>query len=477
MELELEVFQQFKPKLITAIGDSVLNIANECQACGLITGTYEKIVHKDETPTKQATLLVDAVEKCITTDCDNFEVFMGILDDGLPPACKKPLSEMRERLKFVRNWRICTDENMEGQNSIVDVPKSSNNPFRASVVSKQKRQKDFTKPGQPNSGKILAHSVSTDSGISVGRSDSVVSEHNDSFVKLNSTQSEDLAPIEETPLDDKSAASTQVMSTTCPPLLSTDKTSDKMWNLQQELTSRFRDLRLETMQKEAVEISLKEDIEQLREELDRMVKEKQKAEKELYIKQREVAKLTSTLKCERRKLEDMTEAVDGLKTQVADGEASRDKLVRDYNRQIQKQKNKYELEAVALKAKIEDKERVISELRSEMLRLEHRNALLQRSNSYEHETEWRSESVEVVLVQRSNSYDLREEIQKKDTKLQETKDKLYQCEKQLSKEQGRQCTYMVVIGLLVVVIAIVAYLYINHRESIHCINVVRDFPM
>ena len=73
-------------------------------------------------------------------------------------------------------------------------------------------------------------------------------------MKLNSTQSEDLAPIEEMPLDNKYATSTQVMSTTCPPLLSTDKTSDKMWNLQQEF---------ETMQKEAVEISLKEDIEQL----------------------------------------------------------------------------------------------------------------------------------------------------------------------------------------------------------------------
>ena len=43
-----------------------------------------------------------------------------------------------------------------------------------------------------------------------------------------------------------------------------------------------------------------------------MVKEKQKAEKELCIKQTEVVKLTGILKCERRKLEDMTEAVDGL---------------------------------------------------------------------------------------------------------------------------------------------------------------------
>ena len=76
--MELEVFQQFKPQLITAIGDSVLKIAGKCQARGLINGTYEKIVHKEETPTKLATLLVDAVDKCITTDCKNFEEFMGI---------------------------------------------------------------------------------------------------------------------------------------------------------------------------------------------------------------------------------------------------------------------------------------------------------------------------------------------------------------------------------------------------------------
>lgn len=109
-----------------------------------------------------------------------------------------------------------------------------------------------------------------------------------------------------------------------------------------------------------------------------------------------------------------------------------------------------------------------------MLVLEHRNALLQRSDSVgEDKTEWRSESVEVVLVQQSNSYDLREE--KKDTKLLETEEKLYQCEKQLSKEQNCQCIYMVLVGLLVVVIAMVVHMYIYHRERVHC--AVRDFPM
>lgn len=472
--MELEVFQQFKPKLITAISDSVLKIAGKCHARGLIHVTYEKIVYKEETPTKQATLLVDAVDKCITTDCDNFGVFVKILDDELPPACKKPLSEMRESLKSLRDrrtFRLCTDDKMPSENSVVDVPKS---PIK---IMKQKRQKDITKPGGSNS---LAHSISTDSGISVGRSDSIVSDREGSLLKLNSTQSEDLAPIEETPLDNDNNQSSGVTSTTSPPVFSSASST---------MSDRIRNLWLEAKQKEAVEISLKEDIEQLRDELDRTVQEKQKAENELRKKRREVAELTSAMKCERRKLENKTDEIDGLKIQIADGEASREKLTKqviDINRQLRKQKSEYEdnilaheLEATSLKATIEEKKRIICELRSKMLFLERRNALLQRSNSYEpgQEHEVKEGGGVDVIVQRSSSYDLREEIQQKDTLLQETEEKLLLCEKQLSKEQNRQTAYMMLIGLLVVVIAIVAHLYIYHRDNAHVQCFVRDFPM
>jgi preprotein translocase subunit SecF len=173
----------------------------------------------------------------------------------------------------------------------------------------------------------------------------------------------------------------------------------------------------------------------------------------------------------------------------------------DINRQLLTQKSKYEddilvyqLEATNLKATIEEKEHIICELRSKMLFFEHRNALLQRSNSYgpgeEREAE-DGEGVDVVVVQHSNSYDLREKIQLKDTKLHETEkklhqcerqlskeqnrqskteEKLHQCEQQLSKEQNRQCMYMVLIGLLVVVVAIVVYLqvYMYHRDDVQC---------
>ena len=463
--MELEVFQQFKPQLITAIGDSVLKIAGICQARGLINGIYEKIVHKEETPTKLATLLVDAVDKCITTDCKNFEEFMGILDDELPPACKKPLSDMRETLKSLRDrrtFRLCTDDKMPSDDSVVDVPKSPYSTLKATVTSKQKRQKDFTKPDRSNSNKALAHSMSNDSGISVGWSDSMVSasDREDSLVKLNSTQSEDLSPIEETPLSNGDQ-SNGVTSTTCPPIRVSSTMSDKMWSVEQDI----RNLRLEAIQKEAIEISLKEDIEQLRDELHRTVREKRNAEKELRIKQRKVVELTSAMKRERRKVEDKADEVDGLKIQLADGEVSREKLAKrvgDLKRQLLKQE-----------ATIKEKERIICELRSKMLGLERTNALLQRSNSYDPGEEW--EDVDMVVVQRSNSSHLREEIQQKDTKLQETKEELLWCKNQLSKGHNRQRMYMVVIGLLVVVVAIVAYMYIYHRENVQCI--VRSLPM
>ena len=475
LAMELEVFQQFKPKLITAISDSVLKIAVKCRARGFINVlTYEKIVHKEHTSIQQATLLVDVVDKCITTDCANFEVFVDILDDELPPACKKPLSEMRESLKSLRDrrtFRLCTDDKMPSENSIVDVPRS---PIK---TMKQKIQKDFTKPSRSNSSKTLAHTISTDSGISVGRSDSLVSDRDVSFLKLNSTQSEDLAPIEETPLDNNHHQSSGVTSTTSPPVFSSASST---------MSDRIRNLWLEAKQKEAVEISLKEDIEQLRDELDRTVREKQKAEEELRKKRREVAELTSAMKCERRELRD---EIDGLKIQIADGEASRDKQASDFNRRLQKQKSKYEDDILARELEIEEKEGIICELRSKMLFLERRNALLQRSNSYEPGQEHKAKEgrgVDVivqegrgmdVIVQRSSSYDLREEIQQKDTQLQETEEKLLRCEKQLSKEQNCQTAYMVLVGLLVVVIAIVAHLYIYHRDNTHVQCFVRDFPM
>jgi hypothetical protein len=427
--------------------------------------------------------------KCITTDCDNFEVFIGILDDELPLACKKPLSEMRETLKLLRDRRTlrqCTDDKMSSNNSVVDVPRSSYSPFKATVTPKQKGQKDFTKPSRSNSSKILAHSMSTDSGISIGRSDSVVSsDREDSLLKLNSTQSEDLAPIEETPLDNDNQ-SNGVTSTTSPPIFSSASST---------MSDRIRNLWLEAKQKEAVEISLKDDIEQLRGELDRTVREKQNAESELHIKQEEVTQLTSAMKREKRKLENKTDEVDGLRIQVADGETSREKLAKqvvDINRQLLTQKSKYEdeilayqLEATNLRATIEEKERIICKLRSKMLFFERRNALLQRSNSYEPGEEREAEDgegVDVVVVQRSSSYDLREEIQQTKEKLHlcekqlsqeqsrqfKTEEKLHQCEQQLSKEKSRQSTYMMLIGLLVVVIAIVVYLYMYHRDDVQC---------
>ena len=285
------------------------------------------------------------------------------------------------------------------------------------------------------------------------------------LVKLNSTQSEDLSPIEETPLDDGDQ-SNGVTSTTCLPIRVSSTMSDKIWSVEQDI----RNLRLEAMQKEAVEKSLKEDIEQLRDELDRTVREKWNAEKELRIKQRKVAELTSAMKRERRKVEDKADEVDGLKIQLADGEVSREKLAKrvgDLKRQLLKQE-----------ATIKEKERIICELRSKMLGLERTNALLQRSNSYDPGGECKGEEwedVDMVVMQRSNSSHLREEIQQKDTKLQETKEELLWCKNQLSKGHNRQRMYMVVIGLLVVVMAIVAYMYIYHRENVQCI--VRSLPM
>ena len=445
------MFQVFKPKLVTAISDSVLNVASNCRACGLIDGTYEKIVYKVETPTKQATLLVDAVEKCIRTDDDNFEKFMAILDDQLPDGYKKPLSDMREKLKSMRD-RTCTDEKMTGENSVVDVPKASYSPFRTTLVSKQKDTSISVRPGRSNSSKSLARSGSTDSGISVGRSDSVVSERDDSLMKLNSSF-DDLTPIEETSLDDQSSTSTQESSTPCPPIPSSATISDRMWSVEQEI----RNLRLDAMQQEAVEMSLKDEKQQLQEALNRTVDGKRKTEKELRLKQREVVKLTNAMECEKSKLNGMTEEVDGLSARLSDSEVRREKLKRDYKRQINAYEDNilaYKNEAAHLKAVIEKKDIIICELRSKMFHLERTN-------------------VEVVLVQRSNSHELREEIQEKDTKLHEKERELCRYREERSKEQNDQLRkeriYVGLIGLLVVAIAIVVYMYVYYKERIQCV--------
>ena len=91
--MEAEVIKQFLPDLVTAISDSVLSVADQCLAEGLITeSTYKKVFESGGTSEDRARTLILAVKNSTETDplrC--FSLFLDILEGILPPVSKVAL--------------------------------------------------------------------------------------------------------------------------------------------------------------------------------------------------------------------------------------------------------------------------------------------------------------------------------------------------------------------------------------------------
>ena len=461
--MEAEVFQRFKPQLALAISDSVLSIAGKCQACGLINEAYDEVMRQDLTSKVKARLVLNTVEKCIVTDAANYKKFVDILSEEVPTTCKKPLSEMSEELKNLRDRkkvRHCTETNMT-KGSIVDVPIStSSGGLMVSKKSKQMHRKDSK--GRSGLNKSFSHSISTDSGISIDRSDSLVSQKGgEALTKLISLSEEESPPFQETPLDDeksKVAESTRISSTT-QSLVCSDMI-ERVKGIERDA----RSLQYDIMQKEAVEASLrndiksfKDDINRLREELKKAVGDKNKAKEALDSKQSEIRQL-------KRDMEIKEEDIDRLKTQLSASEASAEKLqgrVGSYQRQIkscnevnyryEQDIQALEFEVADLKAKVDQKQKVVNNLRHRICQMEQKNMLTaleyRRSVSEEYK-----KKVEELHEREAKITARVEEVDARDHEIAVKEDDLNCYKKKLT----FSCF---VLALVVALIAVAAYYY------------------
>lgn len=243
--------------------------------------------------------------------------------------------------------------------------------------------------------------------------------------------------------------------------LEISSTADRMKNVEREI----RCLRYDVMQKDALEISLKQEIESLREELDKTVLEKNKAEEMVRHTKEKQANLESEKEILRSELLSKTEDMDGLQGELNSSKAEGEKLA--------SQVKKYEEIITNLASEIEEKNKKINVLRTKIHQLERRN-------------------VETVLkFRRSTSIELRAEIQKKDVELHlkeseataakaetravkaEARVMENQVKDELSKKsKERNCfciLFYVVVAVLVVVVAVaVYYMYVHYHRDGDC---------
>lgn len=449
------MFRRNKTKVSIAVSDSLLSVASECQAQGLIDKTYDEVIHLPLTPKEKAVRLLDAVENSITIECGNYDKFMNILNDELPGGCKNLLAEMTKMLQDMRDLakkaHTCTDAKMT-EDSVVDVP----NP-----PGLQKHHKDRSALVRANSKGKVSRSSSTDSGVSVGRSNSVVSvsDREEALTRPNSMQ-----PIEETPLQDDSDAKLCKEKSSCNNLpIGPSRISERMQGVEETI----RHLRCDTMQMEAAEIVLKEELKQLRKELDDALTKRNEAEQKLCTREMELRKLKKEMETEERlkkiTLDSKDEEIDGLRVRLSSSEVNEEKWrteMKEHAMQHEQDIQAYEREINSLKFEVRKCEQTISNLR---LQLERKN-------------------LETVLTYcRSNSIELKDEIKQKEVEAEEAMDELkrykmvHTCEQAFARRRENLYKFFVVF-LLMVVIAMVIFLY-YYKDSYCLLSVVGFHPL
>ena len=104
--MEAKVIEIFLPDLVTAIGDCVQPVSDQCLAKELIPDSvYEAVLESKVINKDKARYLILAVINSIKTDSSLLEIFLSILDQQ--PICKKLSSDIREQLKVSEKTNVC----------------------------------------------------------------------------------------------------------------------------------------------------------------------------------------------------------------------------------------------------------------------------------------------------------------------------------------------------------------------------------
>ena len=461
---EAKVFRKFKPLLVGAVKDSLLDVASECYSRRLINQVYDEIVQLPLTSKERTIRLLDAVEKYVATDSANYDTFMAILNEKLPRSCDSLLLDMSKALEDVRDSaetiHPCTDDMTE--DSIVELPTPPTSGVKVSTPSKQRRLKDVTNVGPTLRHRAVSRTGSADSGVSIERSDSSASDRDGALKRLDSVPG-DLQPIEETPLQDSCGAQPKTESGNT----SSSKLSDQLVLFLETINYNMKPFIYDAKQVEAVNASLKKELERLTEKLNTAVSKRDEAvhtlrerERELEEKEHEMEKLKEERAQEKDDLARKDDQIDGLKSRLSSYESSREKLrveMRACEVQHDKKIQKYENVVDELRAKVRKQERIIKDQDWLIKDLRHQ---LERKN------------VETQLVyRRSDLMELQGEIDQHKAEAKEANDKLKMCKEQHSNElvfaRRKETLYCILILLLLVIVVALVVYFVYYKDS-HC---------
>ena len=102
--MEARVIKNFFPVLVTAIGDCIHSVTDQCLAKGLLSdSTYRKILHSTGTSDDKARTLLSCVMSIMEGDDSStcFGTFLSALNESLPPGSKSILNKMSCKYKEV----------------------------------------------------------------------------------------------------------------------------------------------------------------------------------------------------------------------------------------------------------------------------------------------------------------------------------------------------------------------------------------
>ena len=104
--MEARVIKNFFPELVTAIGDCIHPMSDQCLAKGLLSdSTYRKILQSTGTNDDKARILLSSIlsitEGDHTDSSTCFELFLSALNESLPPGSKSILSAMKKELNEI----------------------------------------------------------------------------------------------------------------------------------------------------------------------------------------------------------------------------------------------------------------------------------------------------------------------------------------------------------------------------------------
>ena len=116
--MEARVIKKFFPELVTAIGDCIHSVSDQCLAKGLLSdSTYRKILQSTGTNDDKARILLLSILSIIEGDHTCFDIFLSALNESLPlGSTNHILSAMKNEMSCKSKEIVPLSQRMSCQN-------------------------------------------------------------------------------------------------------------------------------------------------------------------------------------------------------------------------------------------------------------------------------------------------------------------------------------------------------------------------